>query len=41
MREYKREWRKQNKDKVREYQARYWAKKAREMELVNDESNGS
>ncbi len=32
-REYLREWRKKNKEKVAEYQKRYWARKAlREME---------
>ncbi|WP_442264131.1 hypothetical protein [Tissierella sp.] len=29
-REYLREWRKKNKDKVAEHQKRYWEKKARE-----------
>lgn len=29
-RAYKREWYAKNKDKTREYQRRYWAKKARE-----------
>ena len=41
MRKYKREWRKRNKNKVHEYQARYWMKKARELGLMNDESNGN
>lgn len=30
-REYLREWRKRNPDKVREYNKRYWRKKALEM----------
>lgn len=30
-REYLREWRKRNPDKVREYNKRYWKKKALEM----------
>ena len=30
-REYLREWRKKNPDKVREYNKRYWKKKALEM----------
>ena len=29
-REYKRKWQQQNKDKVREQQARYWEKKAKQ-----------
>mgnify|MGYP003304376376 CR=1 FL=1 len=28
--EYKRRWNKANKEKVREYQKRYWAKKSQE-----------
>lgn len=31
-RAYKKEWRRKNKDKVRESNARYWAKKAAELE---------
>lgn len=27
---YKREWNRKNRDKVKEYQARYWEKKAQE-----------
>lgn len=30
-REYKREWRKKNKERVRESNRRYWEKKAAEM----------
>lgn len=29
-RAYKRKWQRENPDKVKEYQARYWDKKARE-----------
>ena len=29
---YMREWRKNNRDKEREYKARHWEKKARELE---------
>lgn len=29
-REYKRKWQRENADKVKEYQERYWAKKAQE-----------
>ena len=29
---YMREWRKKNRDKEREYKARHWEKKARELE---------
>ena len=28
---YQREWRKKNKDKAREYRARHWEKKARQL----------
>lgn len=31
-RAYKRKWQRENKDKVREYQKRYWEKKALEMQ---------
>ena len=31
-RAYKREWHRRNPDKVREYQARYWEKRAAELE---------
>ena len=31
-REYQREWRKKNKDKVAEYNRNYWMKKAKELE---------
>lgn len=30
-REYYRQWRAKNKDRVREYNARYWAKRAERM----------
>ena len=30
-REYYRQWRAKNKDRVREYNARYWAKRAKRM----------
>ncbi len=30
---YMREWRRKNKDKVREYQENYWERKAKEDEL--------
>lgn len=30
-RAYKREWNRRNPDKVKEYQARYWARKAARM----------
>ncbi|WP_176548957.1 hypothetical protein [Bacillus pseudomycoides] len=29
---YMREWKKRNSEKVKQYQARYWEKKAKEME---------
>lgn len=32
MREYLRNWRKQNPDKMKTYKARFWEKKAMEME---------
>lgn len=31
-REYQREWRKKNKDKVAKYNREYWIKKAQELE---------
>ncbi len=31
-RAYQREWRKKNRDKVREYEKRYWERKAAEAE---------
>ena len=31
-REYHRKWKRENKEKVRLYQARYWGKKAKEQE---------
>lgn len=30
---YRREWNKKNKDKLKEYQDRYWAKKAKEQSM--------
>lgn len=30
---YRRKWAKENPDKIRAYQERYWEKKAREMEV--------
>lgn len=41
-REYKRKWQRENPDKVKEYQARYWDKKAREAaagDLPQDNGN--
>lgn len=34
-REYKRKWRTENKDKIREYNQRYWEKKA--LEAIKEE----
>ena len=31
MAKYMREWRKKNKDKVKDYNAKYWEKKAKEQ----------
>ncbi|WP_175615831.1 hypothetical protein [Piscibacillus halophilus] len=31
-REYQRKWRKQNKEKVKQYQKNYWLRKAEEIE---------
>lgn len=31
-RQYKAEWARRNRDKIREYQDRYWTKRAAEME---------
>lgn len=36
-RAYKRQWAKDNPDKVREQQARYWAKKAEQAEQAPEE----
>lgn len=36
-RAYYKTWRNKNKDKVKEYNARYWAKKAAESEAANIE----
>jgi len=38
-REYLREWRKRNPDKVKEYNKRYWRKKALEMLKENKGNN--
>lgn len=35
-RAYKREWNRKNRDKVKAAQARFWAKKAAEMEAQKD-----
>lgn len=35
-RQYNREWRKANRDKVREYNERYWMKKAAQAGSVNN-----
>lgn len=37
---YKREWNARNPDKNKEYQRRYWAKKAKEMDLTRQETAG-
>ena len=38
-REYLREWRKRNPQKVREYNAAYWARKAEEAATARKEAN--
>ena len=38
--EYKRAWNKRNPEKNKEYQRRYWAKKAKEMDLSRQETAG-
>jgi hypothetical protein len=35
--EYMRKWRARNKDKVREYNQRYWERKAQEMAVAEPE----
>lgn len=35
-RAYKRKWNAQNRDKVREAQARYWERKAAELDRITD-----
>ena len=37
---YKRAWNKRNPEKNKEYQRRYWAKKAKEMDLSRQETAG-
>ena len=37
---YKRAWNARNPDKNKEYQRRYWAKKAKEMDLSRQETAG-
>lgn len=37
---YKRKWYKENPEKRREYERRYWAKKAKEMDLSRQETAG-
>lgn len=37
---YKRAWNKRNPEKNKEYQRRYWAKKAKEMDLSRHETAG-
>lgn len=36
-RAYQREWRKKNRDKVREYNERYWLKRAKQLKLTEGE----
>ena len=38
--EYMKEWRRKNPEKNKEYQRRYWAKKAKEMDLSRQETAG-
>jgi len=38
---YMREWRKRNKEKVRQINARYWEKKAKEVDKLNGESRSN
>ena len=42
-REYKKKWQRDNADKVKEYQRRYWDKKAREAAAAGDlpQENGT
>ena len=40
-REYKRKWRKENPEKVREHTRRYWLKKAHELQEVQDNDTAS
>lgn len=35
-REYFKRWRQEHRDRVKEYQARYWAKKAKEQSAEDD-----
>lgn len=36
MKQYMREWRKNNKEKIDKYNAQYWEKKAKEAEVKKD-----
>ena len=38
--EYQRAWRAKNRDKQREYLRRFWEKKAREIDLNNNNQKG-
>ena len=38
---YKREWNARNPEKNKEYQRRYWARKAKEIELSRQETAGN
>lgn len=40
-RAYQREWRAKNKDKVREYNRRFWEKRAEQTEASNISTNGN
>ena len=40
-RQYERNWRKNNPDKVREKNRRYWEKKAREMQAASNQGGSS
>lgn len=40
-REYYRNWRRANPDKVKEYQRRYWERKARQINPTNLPDNGN
>ncbi|GEN35952.1 hypothetical protein [Aneurinibacillus danicus] len=36
-REYYKEWRQKNKEKIRQYNQRFWEKKAKEMKKVENQ----
>lgn len=40
-RAYKRKWQRENRDKVKEYQTRYWNKKAEQQEQAENDARAA